>query len=244
MNFRRAGHREASCPPVDYHMHTPYSDGESTVAAYADRAAELGVDEIAITDHVWRSTEWVSKYLNEVRDVNRNHEVTIYAGIEAKVINRDGDVDVSEEDANAADFVMGVVHRYRPEADPPYDDSCKFTPLEASHEERDLTLAMLENPTVDVIGHPTRTYYKFHYDEGGPEFPDEYLKEMIEKAQAVDKPLEYNARLPDSIRQRLLTHYVEMEHGFTVGSDSHRVGQLENLDHEAVTVALAEGKNK
>lgn len=244
MDFLRTCQHGSSCPPVDYQMHTPYSDGESTVAEYADRAAELGLEEIAITDHVWRSTEWVSDYLDTVRDVNRNHEVTIHAGIEAKVINRDGDVDVSEDDAEAVDFVMGVVHRYRPEANPPYDDSCSFKSSEASQQERDLTLAMLENPTVDVVGHPTRNYYKFHYDDDAPEFPDEYLKEMIEKAQAVDKPLEYNARLPDHIRERLLAHYVEFGHEFTVGSDSHRADELDNLEHGTVTVALTEGDER
>jgi histidinol phosphatase-like PHP family hydrolase len=225
-------------------MHTTYSDGESTVTEYAERAAELGLGEIAITDHVWRSTEWVTDYLETVRDVDTTHDVTIHAGVEAKVINKKGEVDVSEDDADAVDFVMGVVHRYRPESEPPYDDSCNFTPPEASRQERDLTLAMLENPTVDVVGHPTRNYYKFHYDDDAPEFPDDYLEQMIEKAQEVNKPLEYNARLPDHIRERLLRHYIETGHEFTVGSDSHRAEELDNLDRGIITAVLTGGDSR
>ena len=36
---------------VDYHIHTTYSDGESTPAQIIRQAKDLGYDEIAITDH-------------------------------------------------------------------------------------------------------------------------------------------------------------------------------------------------
>lgn len=226
------------CPPVDYHMHTTYSDGDSTIAEYVERARELGLEEIAITDHVWRSSDWVADYVEEVRAVADDTDLTVHVGLEAKVIDREGSVDVAPEDADRVDFVMGVVHRYRPNADPPHDDSCNYTPREATRHERDLTLALLENPTVDVVGHPTRNYHKFHYDEDAPEYPDEYLETMIEKADSVGKPLEYNARLPAHIRERLLDYYVVAGLPFTVGSDSHHADRLKNLDHDGVTAAL------
>ena len=36
---------------ADYHTHTPYSHGKNTVAENVARAKELGLKEIAITDH-------------------------------------------------------------------------------------------------------------------------------------------------------------------------------------------------
>jgi len=225
---------------VDYHMHTVFSDGDNKVAKYVKKASELNLDEIAITDHVWRSSDWVDEYVDAIDEIREEYNMTVHAGLEAKVIDRDGRVDVSDEDAEKVDFVMGVVHRYRPEAEEPYDDSVNFKPEEAAGEERDLTLGMLENTKVDLIGHPSRTYYKFHYDKETPHFPEEYVEDMIESAKNAGKPLEYNARLPKYIREKLLEMYIERDLGFTIGSDSHNIERLENLSHSHVKTKLNE----
>jgi len=223
---------------VDYHMHTPFSDGDSGVDEYVKKASKLGLKEIAITDHVWCSSDWIDEYVDEINRAREEYSITIHAGVEAKVIDREGSVDVADEDAEKVDFVMGVVHRYRPEADEPYDDSLNFEPEEAACQERDLTLAMLKNPKVDLVGHPSRTYYKFHYNKETPHFPEEYLQEMIDVAKSVGKPLEYNARLPEYIREKLLDMYIDRGLGFTIGSDSHRAERLENLDHDYIKKIL------
>jgi len=93
-----------------------------------------------------------------------------------------------------------------------------------------------------LVGHPTRNYHKFHYDQDAPIYPEEYLETMVEEALAIGKPLEYNARLPAHIRDRLLDKYVEFECPFTVGSDSHHVDKLVNLDRRTLTAALAGGE--
>jgi putative hydrolase len=223
---------------VDYHMHTQFSDGDSEVEEYAQKASELGLAEIAITDHVWRSSGWIDNYVNKIIEIKEEYDLKIHAGLEAKVIDREGNVDVSDEDAEKVDFVMGVVHRYRPEAEEPYDDSLNFSPKEAAREERDLTLRMLDNPKVDLIGHPSRTYYKFHYDDESPHFPKDYIEDMIDSAMEVGKPLEYNARLPRYIREKLLSMYIDHNLPFTVGSDSHNSERLENLKHGYVAEKL------
>jgi HisJ family histidinol phosphate phosphatase len=227
---------------VDYHMHTVFSDGDSEIEEYVQKASELGLEEIAITDHVWRSSDWVDDYVDTIDEIREEYNMTVYAGLEAKVIDREGRVDVSDEDAEKVDFVMGVVHRYRPEAEEPYDDSLNFEPEEAAREEGDLTLEMLKNPKVDVIGHPSRTYYKFHYDEDTPHYPEEYIKEMIESAKKAEKPLEYNARLPRYIREKLLSMYIDHNLGFTIGSDSHNAERLNNLKHDHVAEKLTGGE--
>lgn len=224
---------------VDYHMHTEFSDGDSPVSAYVETAREMGLSEIAITDHCWRSSDWIADYVETVRSLDEAYDdISVLAGLEAKVIDRDGTVDVAPEDAERVDFVMGVVHRYQPEAPEPYDDICNFDASKAAALERDYTREMLSNPTVDVIGHPSRTYYKFFYDEETPHYPESHYVDMIEAAKAAGKPLEYNARLPRHPRRTLLDLYVEHDHGFTIGSDSHHVDRLANLDREEVAAFL------
>jgi HisJ family histidinol phosphate phosphatase len=221
-------------------MHTPFSDGDSKIEEYVKKAIELDLEEIAITDHVWRSSDWIDEYMAEINKICGNYSVTVHAGVEAKVIDRKGNVDVSDDDVEKVDFVMGVVHRYRPNAEEPYNDSLNFEPEEAARHECDLTLAMLDNPKVDVIGHPSRTYYKFHYNKEAPHFPEQYVKKMIDHAKEANKPLEYNARLPEYIRKKLLNMYIEHDLGFTIGSDSHNAERLQNLGHNCIKEKLTD----
>lgn len=224
---------------VDYHMHTYFSDGESSVQEYASKAQELGLEEIAITDHVWQSSEWVDEYVDEIDRVNQASSVVIHSGLEAKVIDTQGNVDVSPADAEKVDFIMGVVHRYQPAADEPEDDILNFSAAEAAVRERELTIALLQNEVVDVVGHPTRTYYKFFFGKGTSDhFPQEHLNEMIDASKATGTPLEYNARLPTEVRKRLLDLYVRSDVQFTVGSDAHQVDRLALLNHEPIRMAI------
>jgi putative hydrolase len=225
--------------PVDYHMHTDFSDGDSSISAYVETAREMGLSEIAITDHCWRRSDWIPDYVETIRAIDEEYDdISILVGLEAKVIDRDGTIDVAPEDADQVDFVMGVVHRYQPEATEPYDDICNFDAEEAAELERDYTLELLSNPTVDVVGHPSRTYYKFFNDKTTPHYPESYYIDMIQAATEAGKPLEYNARLPHHPRTMLLELYVEHEHGFTIGSDSHHADRLSNLNREEVAAAL------
>lgn len=220
-------------------MHTEFSDGDSTIEEYAERARTLGLEEIAITDHCWRSSDWIPAYVEELRAVNdRFEDLTIHAGLEAKLIDRKGAVDVANEDAELVDFVMGVVHRYQPDAEPPFDDLCNFEPSRAAELERDYTLELANNPEVDVIGHPSRTYYKFHYDRDTEHYPREYYVDMCQVARRTGTPLEYNARLPVVPRRRLLSLYVARDVPFTTGSDSHAASQLDTLDLDTVEAAV------
>jgi HisJ family histidinol phosphate phosphatase len=215
---------------TDYHMHTTFSDGDSTIEEYVRAAEELGLSEIAVTDHVWRRSDWVAEYVDRIRAVDAETDVTVHVGLEAKVVDDEGNVDVLPTDAERVDFVMGVVHQYQPENAAPNDDMLNFEPRRAATRERDLSLALLENDTVDVVGHPSRTYYKFFYqDRTEQEFPTEYFVDLIERSKETGTPLEYNARLPRTVRCRLLDLYEEHNLPFTVGSDTHSVTRFQNL---------------
>lgn len=223
-------------------MHTTYSDGESTVEDYVETARSMGLSEIAITDHCWRSSDWIADYVHEIQTIDdRYDDFSVLAGLEAKVIDDDGSVDVSPAAIDQVDFVMGVVHRYQPEASEPHGDLCGVDPAKAAERERDLTLALLSNPVVTVVGHPSRTYYKFHYSNETPHFPRSHYIDIIDAANDVSKPLEYNARLPHDPRDTLLQLYVEHDHGFTIGSDSHCADSLSTLDRETVAERLTGG---
>ena len=58
---------------IDLHMHTTYSDGKNSIEDMVKVAIELGLEKIAITDHIWRSSEWFDKYHNEIVSLRQKY---------------------------------------------------------------------------------------------------------------------------------------------------------------------------
>lgn len=219
-------------PTMDMHIHSNFSDGESTIEEYITSAKDKGLEVIAITDHVWRNSNWVDRYVNEINLLRRKYDsITVLIGLEAKVIDLEGSVDVSEKDRHKVDFIMGVVHRFLPEAKGIYSDLSRLAPQKAAELEAALTMGMIENPKVDVIGHPTRTYYKFHFGDSTKDtFPDDLIRKIVKKAAECQKPLEYNTRLP--FKDKLLRVYWEEGAPFIIGSDSHNAKDIGNINYD------------
>lgn len=212
---------------VDHQIHTYYSDGADDPAACVRVAQERKLTEIAFTDHVWRTSEWVGSYADEIEQQRReNPNLRILTGVEAKAIDHHGHVDISSEALDLVDYVMGVVHRYQPDVS---GDLAQLGPVRAAEMETAITLQLLENPVVSVIGHPARTYYKFFYPAHTRDpFPDELIREMVAKAKACGKPLEVNARVPHL--ERFLQLLLEDDAIFTIGSDAHRADEVGDIN--------------
>ena len=212
---------------VDHQIHTYYSDGADDPAACVRAAQRRKLTEIAFTDHVWRSSEWVESYAEEIEQQRRtNPDLRILTGVEAKAVDHDGHVDIASEAVSLVDYVMGVVHRYQPDVS---GDLAKLGPVKAAEMETAITCRLLENPIVSVIGHPARTYYKFFYPEHTRDpFPAELIREMATKAKACGKPLEVNAKVPHL--ERFLQILLEEDAMFTIGSDAHRADEVGDID--------------
>lgn len=86
----------------DYHMHTKASDGRATVGRLAERAAELGLKEIAVADHgcgslLFHQTEKkFAAQQEEIARINAEGGVRVYSGIEASITGEDGTLDVPD----------------------------------------------------------------------------------------------------------------------------------------------------
>jgi DNA polymerase (family 10) len=130
----------------DLHMHTTETDGRDSIAAMASGAREQGLEYIAITDH--SQSLAMANGLDErralahaarIRAEDRRHGVRLLAGIECDILP-DGTLDLEDDCLAALDIVVASVHS-------------------AFNQERrqmtDRLLRALENPHVDVLGHPT-----------------------------------------------------------------------------------------
>lgn len=104
----------------DYHTHTHYSDGQGTVQSNVQSAIEAGLKAVAITDHGYGNPKRYSlredtflKQREEVMLARQMYpEIEILHGIEADIISLDSTIDMSLEQCEQMDIIIGGFHRF------------------------------------------------------------------------------------------------------------------------------------
>lgn len=82
----------------DYHVHSTFSDdAQSTVAENLAAAAQIGLAEIRLVDHVRQSTTWVPDFVATVRAAPLFSDLAVFTGVEAKILNARGELDIPSD---------------------------------------------------------------------------------------------------------------------------------------------------
>ena len=102
----------------DYHTHTIYSrnnHGKSTIKENAMVAKKIGLKQIAITDHGYSHVFYgvkkseTNKIIEEIKQ-ETNEELKILYGIEANILNFNGDTDIDKDKIKEMDLVLMGYH--------------------------------------------------------------------------------------------------------------------------------------
>jgi putative hydrolase len=120
----------------DLHVHSTFSDGCSSLEANVAEAERMGLARLGCVDHVRRDTCWVREYARAVGAAAASTHVTMSAGIEAKILDRAGALDLPA-DFREADFLYAADHQF------PWDDGPR-SPHEMRAQIADGRLASLE----------------------------------------------------------------------------------------------------
>ena len=101
----------------DYHTHTNYTHGESSIEENVAQAENLGLKEIAITEHSYLGANHIKpgdlKNMREdIEKIRDKYNVKILFGIEANLISSDGDIDISDEELKDLDLVVLGFHKF------------------------------------------------------------------------------------------------------------------------------------
>lgn len=103
---------------ADYHTHTKYSHGKNTVLENALRAKELGLKEIAITDHGFAhpafglSRRKIKNLKEDCLTATNVTGVNVKVGIESNIVCTDGRVDLTKDMYNHFDIFLAGFHKF------------------------------------------------------------------------------------------------------------------------------------
>ncbi|MBQ8425817.1 MAG: PHP domain-containing protein [Clostridia bacterium] len=104
---------------ADFHTHTRYSrfnHGKDTIEEMVYQANELGLKELAITDHGYKNffgttKEKMKRARKVIDDINAWSKTKVLLGIEANLLNTSGEIDVDEETLELIDILIVGYHR-------------------------------------------------------------------------------------------------------------------------------------
>lgn len=100
----------------DFHTHTTYTHGTSTIEENVRQAENLGLKYIAITEHSYNSIYHIKhgdldKMRQDIDDIKNKYKPKILLGIEANLISRNGDLDISDSELIGLDLVILGFHK-------------------------------------------------------------------------------------------------------------------------------------
>lgn len=101
----------------DYHTHSNYSDGKSSLEENAKSAVDKHLKQMAATEHGFAHVkggikrEQVPQIKERLKKIKKDYGLDVLFGIEANLISQDGDLDISVEEVSDYDIVILGYHK-------------------------------------------------------------------------------------------------------------------------------------
>jgi putative hydrolase len=206
----------ASLLKGDLQMHTQWSDGGDSVEAMANEAASRGYEFIAITDHSKGlkiaggiDERQLLRQKQEIEGINRllranRQSVTVLRSLEVN-LSPSGEVDMEPSALDQLDIVLGCFH----------------SALRRKDDQTDRYLSALNNPSIQILGHPKGRIYNFRLG-----LQADWTR-VFDRAAELDKAVEIDA-YPDRQDLNVGLLRIAKKSGCRVsfGTDAHGSSQL------------------
>lgn len=223
-------------PAWECHIHTNYTDGTASVANCIESAIRKGIKRLVFTEHTepWQAHEpdWFMKYVDDIKRERDKHQaqIEVIIGIEAPAITFEGELEMTPEMNQHAEFILGAAHRYPELGERRVQD---LDPEEALDLEYKTLMALCKNPQVDAIAHIGATCSKYC----GP-FPLDLTRSVVQAATEAGKAIEINHGYHKPLGD-YLNIFVEENAWVIPGSNAHDPEWIGNVYH-----ALVEWQNE
>ena len=193
----------------DYHIHTNYNDHSAsnlTVKNIIKEAERKELELVALTEHVRKTSEWISEYLNEISEYKEKTKVKVVTGFEAKIMGN-GNIDCRDDIARDYFIIASFHTRF-------YDKIIWTNALKKA----------IENKYINVIGHLA--------PESSFQLDAKEIEEFAELINKNEKIVEVNAkyrRPPENWIKIFSKNGVK----FHLGSDAHSLNEIG--DYKSIT---------
>jgi len=209
----------------DWHTHSTFSDGRNQPEEIVETAINLGLQLIAITDHVNVDSGWLDDFVLELSRLKSKYgnKIKVLSGIETKIVDLNGAVDARPDFFDKVDIVLAAFHRVPTANEFMHKEDISKRKGEVLEYWHRAMLSVLKNPNVDIIAHPTNLLHIY-----GIAIPFAMKKEIAKAANKNGLIFERNIKykVPDEEFIRLLeANNVAM----VMGSDAHNIEEMVEL---------------
>jgi len=199
----------------DYHIHSlNYSDGMNTIDEIVQFAGKIGLNKIAITDHCQyhldrRNFTKKNHYSMTERWKNVHNDVEVIFGIEADILNEDGDVSMDIQGTTSETILLSSHSSPIYPGDPKKITKSYLNAIERFH------------GRISFLAHPCSTYFDDYVD----------INAIIELCNKYQIPMEFNCANFVNNRTNIENLKIMLKacNQIYVNSDSHTLYELKNL---------------
>lgn len=208
-------------PRVDLHVHTNWTDGEHDVKEMHDTACQKSLSHILFSEHSRKeSGNWFLDFFNQVKALSKKQCEAI-TGTEVKILNYKGDIDLKDEFFDKCELIMASVHRFPGETDEDFKKKNLYSKDKVIKSEFDLMISALDNPKVDILGHP----FGMSIKRFGIEPDEKMFDQIIEMCGKKNKVFEVNARYHNN-PNFLIKKCIQNNTKISLGSNAHSKSEL------------------
>jgi putative hydrolase len=133
----------------DYHVHSVFSDGVSSIDENVLAARERGLRTLCLVDHVRAGTGWVPDFVRAVWPLRALAGIHILAGVEAKILDRAGWLDLPAS-IDGIDLLLIADHQF-PGDDGPVDPQVMRAALEGGQASAPDVIGCLVEATANAV---------------------------------------------------------------------------------------------
>lgn len=220
---------------MDMQTHSTFSDGKGTIAENVAAAERAELERLTCTDHVRVDSDYLEGYVAEIERVRATTPVEIVCGIEAKLLDTEGALDMPEAMPAGVQVVYAADHQV-----PTPDGPAKPDEVEARMAAGELdgaqvlewivgsTAAAVERHENIVICHLFSVLPKLGIDEA--DVPMELIERLADAAAANGARIEIDERwsCPSA---RTLRPFVERDVPLLLSTDSHSSETIGRYDY-------------
>jgi putative hydrolase len=228
----------------DYHVHSLFSDGVSTVNENVRVAQRRGLRRLCLVDHVRRDTDWVPRFVQAVLPVRELPGIEILAGVEAKILDRAGRLDLPAalDSLAGIDLVLIADHQFPAELGPvqPREMRAAISGGEVSPQEAIRCLAEATANAMGKVERPVLAHLFSVLPKMGlaeSQVPDQLLSLLARRASATGAMVEVNEKwsCPSA---RTLTAFARAGVPLVASTDSHDCEDIGVYDSVARTLGI------